>query len=287
MNNPSNEVKKPFLNNYFNYKVSIGEAILFFLLTLVVGQSISGVIAIFMNFFPVLTDLLLPLSFLLGFGVAAALIMVLKKLKPDQLKHFFHTQVKIFHIVLAIVLYFAIMPLAEYLSMSIPTEGYPLLEELYKIVEQSFAMIFEHKVAAFIMICILAPLLEEFIFRGLILRGMLNNGINPWLSIIITSLLFGLAHLNPWQFAGAGLLGAVFAFIYWRTQSLWLVIFLHFLNNFIAFMITLETESLDETVFEPKLWLLLISVIASLLLGYTLYRFTGSTALKAFRTFDK
>lgn len=181
---------------------------------------------------------------------------------------------------LAIALYIAVLPLAEYFTMLIPTEGIPILEEYYKIVESSFAMVFDHKIAAFIMICILAPILEEFIFRGLILRGMLNNGMNPWISILFTAFLFGAAHLNPWQFVGAGLLGAIFGFVYWRTQSLWLVIFLHFLNNFIAFIVTMKTQNLDESVFEPNLWLLLVAFFLSLFVGYTFYRLSGATALK-------
>ena len=211
--------------------------------------------------------------------MAAIFIMALKKLRLDQLKHFFHTKINLSTAAIAIGLYLAALPIAEYLSMLIPTEGIPFLEELYRIFEQSFALVFEHKVAAFIMICILAPILEELIFRGLILRGLLNNGINPWISIILTSFLFGAAHLNPWQFMGAGLLGAVFGFIYWRTQSLWLVIFLHFLNNFIAFLFTMKTQNLDEPIFQANAWILLSSIILTALIGYTFYRTSGSTSL--------
>ena len=86
--------------------------------------------------------------------------------------------------------------------------------------------------------------------------------------------------MNPWQFFGAGLLGAVFGYIYWRTQSLWLCIFLHFLNNFIAYIITIETNSLDETVFEPNFMLLAGSAVLTALIAWFLYQRSRDTELK-------
>ncbi len=270
---------RPGLTTYFNYKVSVGESILFFFLTLLIGQIVGGLISAPTFFMKELSHVLLPLSFLIGFGLAALSIMTVKKLRIQELKNFFHTKVQVKHILMAIALYFSIMPIAEYLAMIVPTEGYPILEDLYKTFESSFAMIFEYKVAAFIMVVVLAPILEELIFRGLILRGMLNANISPWVAIILSSLLFGIAHLNPWQFLGAGMIGLALGFIYWRTQSLWLVIFLHALNNFIAFVITLKTENLEETIFEPNYITLGIAIILSLLIAFFFYKRSQDTAL--------
>ena len=266
--------------NYFNYTVSIREAILLFFITLVVGQLVGAVISIPMYSMPSLSHVLLPLSFLLGFGAAAFIIMILKQLRIKEIQEFLHIKAKLLHVVLGIGLYLVSLPLAEYLAMLVPTEGIPILEELYKLFESGFQMIFDYKIAAFIMVCILAPILEEFIFRGLILRGMLNKGINPWFAIIFSAFLFGAAHMNPWQFLGAGFIGAILGFIYWRTQSLLLVIFLHFLNNAIAFAVTLETNSLEESVFEPEFMILSMAFILTLVIGYFFYQKTNSTSLK-------
>lgn len=267
-------------NTYFNYKVSILEAILYFFITLIVGQLIAGVITLPTFAIPWTSHFLLPLSFLVGFGASAFIIMLLKKLELNELKHFFHLKVSVLHVILAIAIYLVSLPLAEYLSMLVPTEGNTILEKLYEFFIESFELIFKYKIAAFVMVCILAPILEELIFRGLILRGMLQNGINPWFSIIFTALLFGAAHMNPWQFAGAGFLGAVFGFIYWRTQSLILCIFLHFLNNLIAYIITIHTQSMEETVFEPDFIILGSSVVLTLILGYFFYNNSKPTALE-------
>ncbi len=80
---------------------------------------------------------------------------------------------------------------------------------------------------------IVAPLTEELLFRGVILRGLLLHYSAPK-AIIASSLLFGLVHLNPWQAVGAVALGALFGWWYVRTRSLTLCIFGHAFNNLIA-----------------------------------------------------
>lgn len=289
-------------NTYFNYKNTIGEAFLFFLIVLIVGQIIAGVVMAPATFVPSLMGVLSPLSFFAGFGASAVFIMVIKKLDLSELKNFFHLKIKPLHILLAILMYGASLPIAEYLSMIFPTTNEGAFAELindildvlinsifgtkvtiggiYEFMESSFDIIFKHKIAAFIMVCILAPILEELIFRGLILRGMLQNGINPWFSIFLTAFLFGAAHMNPWQFMGAGFLGIIFGYVYWRTQSLVLCVFLHFLNNFIAYTVAQYTENIDETVFEPNYLIIIGALILMTAFGYFLYSQSHDTALE-------
>ena len=83
---------------------------------------------------------------------------------------------------------------------------------------------------------IVAPLAEELLFRGVILRGLLLHYSAPK-AIIASSLMFGLVHLNPWQAVGAVVLGALFGWWYVRTRSLTLCIFGHAFNNLIAVLL--------------------------------------------------
>jgi len=80
---------------------------------------------------------------------------------------------------------------------------------------------------------IMAPILEELIFRGVILDGLLKK-YRATGAIFLSALLFGIVHLNPWQFVGAFLLGLLFGWVYWQTKSLLLTILLHFFNNGLA-----------------------------------------------------
>ncbi|MXV37795.1 CPBP family intramembrane metalloprotease [Flavobacteriaceae bacterium Ap0902] len=276
----NNQNFRRFKNTYFNFKVSIIESILFFLIVLFLGQLVAGVVSAPTYYIPALSILLLPLSFFLGFGSVAFVLLKIKGMGLADIRDFLHLKLNPLQGVLAVLLYGVSLPLAEYLSMVVPVDGTPFLEDLYEFFTESMKIIFEQKIAAFIMVCLLAPLLEEFIFRGIILRGLLHSNVNPWVAIILTGFLFGAAHMNPWQFMGAGFLGIIFGFVYWRTQSLWLVIFLHFLNNSIAYAITMYNDSLEETVFEPNFQLIIGSVLLTILVIFLLYKYSLKSALK-------
>ena len=74
---------------------------------------------------------------------------------------------------------------------------------------------------------------EELIFRGLIGRGLIARwGVVR--GVLITSLLFGITHINPAQAIGVIPLGIAMHFAYLTTRSLWAPITLHLLNNALA-----------------------------------------------------
>jgi membrane protease YdiL (CAAX protease family) len=73
---------------------------------------------------------------------------------------------------------------------------------------------------------IVAPLTEELLFRGIILRGFLQN-YSAHRSIFLSAALFALFHLNPWQAIGAFILGGVFGWWYVHTRSLLPCLFGH------------------------------------------------------------
>lgn len=84
-----------------------------------------------------------------------------------------------------------------------------------------------------ITISLLAPLLEEVMFRGAI-QGHIMRNYNPWCGIICAALAFGIFHFNPIQSVYATLIGFIFGWIYYRTGSLLSVIVGHVLNNSMA-----------------------------------------------------
>jgi membrane protease YdiL (CAAX protease family) len=103
----------------------------------------------------------------------------------------------------------------------------------------------ESATSAFILLVILAPLLEEMIFRGLLFTRLTKKwGMTR--ATIVSSLFFGLLHfpLNP---IGAFLLGLVACVLYVRTRTLWVPITLHAINNMIAWglMFTLGSGTVD------------------------------------------
>lgn len=77
-----------------------------------------------------------------------------------------------------------------------------------------------------VMVCVLAPVLEEMLFRGLVLRAFLQRyPRGP--AIFASAILFGAAHLNLYQFVVGLVLGALLGWLYERTRSLVPCIGLH------------------------------------------------------------
>jgi membrane protease YdiL (CAAX protease family) len=85
-------------------------------------------------------------------------------------------------------------------------------------------------IISIIIIGILPAFSEELFFRGLILDGLVNN-YSKRTAIIISALLFGIIHLNPWQFYSGFIIGLFSAWICIETKSILLCIYIHFFNN--------------------------------------------------------
>lgn len=95
-----------------------------------------------------------------------------------------------------------------------------------------------------ICVSIFAPICEEWLCRGMFMRGLLNfrkkdgtRGIRPVYAILISAALFALIHMNPWQAVPAFILGVLFGYVYYRTGSLKLTMLMHCTNNTIALVL--------------------------------------------------
>lgn len=105
---------------------------------------------------------------------------------------------------------------------------------------------------AFLMMVVAAPLLEEFIFRGIVLDGLLKN-YPPVKAVFISSLLFGLVHLNPWQFVTGFFIGLFMGWVYYYTRSLLATIIIHATANLSGFVLRFwidPEKMMDETIVE-------------------------------------
>jgi uncharacterized protein len=86
-----------------------------------------------------------------------------------------------------------------------------------------------------------APLLEELIFRGIMLDGLLKQ-YKPFTSIVISSLLFGFVHLNPWQFVTGFVMGCLLGWVYFRSGSVGACILIHMSANFSGYLCRLFVD---------------------------------------------
>jgi len=78
---------------------------------------------------------------------------------------------------------------------------------------------------------IVAPLVEEMLFRGFLQKILEESWEDITKAILVTSLFFALVHLNPYWIVQIYLLGMLFGYLSWRTNSIIPGIILHGLNN--------------------------------------------------------
>lgn len=78
-----------------------------------------------------------------------------------------------------------------------------------------------------------APFCEEIFFRGLTFMGLLR-GMSLNVAIVLSALIFAVAHADPSSFLVLFVIGLALAFLRWRTRSIWPCICLHLLNNLLG-----------------------------------------------------
>lgn len=84
-------------------------------------------------------------------------------------------------------------------------------------------------VATAVVSSLFAPLVEEFVFRGVIMQPLRRYG--KGFAVVVSAVLFGMAHGTPTTFAFAFVCGLVIGYATLSSGSLWVGIAIHFLNN--------------------------------------------------------
>lgn len=131
------------------------------------------------------------------------------------------------------------------------------------LLDDSLQAIVNKPVEALVVVAILPAIIEEFLFRGMIYRGIANKS-NKKIAIIISALLFAFLHMNFNQMCYAFVMGLVFAIVIYLTDNLSVSILLHMLFNAFTVIITcfeksnaiqaiLQCNIAGYTLFNPSL----------------------------------
>lgn len=123
-----------------------------------------------------------------------------------------------------------------------------------------------------VFVVLLAPLVEEFIFRKLFIDRLAGYGDKA--AILFSSALFGIAHGNFYQFVYTFLLGLILGYLYTRTGKMRWPFLLHAVTNFLgsvaALPILRAARRLEELLAEGSQNLSELFGLSSLVLAYSL-----------------
>jgi uncharacterized protein len=99
---------------------------------------------------------------------------------------------------------------------------------------------------AFMKVAVIAPVVEESIFRGVIMSGFMRNYPKS-LAIFFSALLFALFHLNPWQFPATFVLGLLLGWLMVRTHNIFVCIAGHSINNLLVLLTITFAQEISQS----------------------------------------
>ena len=102
--------------------------------------------------------------------------------------------------------------------------------------------------SSFLLAAVFAPVFEEWLCRGMVLRGLLTK-MKPVWAIVISALFFALIHMNPWQALNAFGMGVIMGYVYYKSGSLLLTMLIHFVNNATAVFVSQFTSQASDMYF--------------------------------------
>lgn len=195
------------------------------------------------------------ISMLLSNGILIALVMhILGIAYPDLLHPSKSSPVATFIFLVPPIL--LLLPLIVLLDIALIW----VLEAIFPLSSwehAAFASMVAPTLPAFIATCLIAPVVEEMLFRGILLRAFLER-YPRGLAISYSALYFGAAHLNIYQFFLAFLLGLLLGWLYERSRSLVPCIVLHGALNTIVVVwsVTKDSAANQDPFMVPALaWL--------------------------------
>lgn len=168
-------------------------------------------------------------------------VMAKEALQPKRLLKYIG--VSIYIKLLAITIVTAFLSALLYIFFDVIEKFLPLLGD-FTIVSKSGIALFIYSIT----VVILAPIWEELFFRGILLRRFGLRFTTP-VAIVLSSMIFGLAHIGGNSMINAFLLGCFLSFAYLKTKSIVVPIVLHVISNFLSVIIlwipAIETDDIN------------------------------------------
>lgn len=223
------------------------------------------------------------LGSVLTLGLPAVVFARLVHLKPVRYLGFsrYGTGKQVFLVILIIFAGFMVGGALSRLNEAIPLPHD--LEAKFKALETQYAQqiiaiagmknISEYLVALFVL-AFLPALTEELFFRSCLQQVLVGWTNRVFTGILLTSILFSLAHSSFYGFLPRLFLGIVLGYLFYNSKNIWLSIWAHFFNN--AFSLTqlyvlsrkgkLTTESMNDSF---PLYIGLLGLVAVIAVFYS------------------
>ncbi|MCR4768457.1 MAG: CPBP family intramembrane metalloprotease [Saccharofermentans sp.] len=135
-------------------------------------------------------------------------------------------------------------------SLRQSVEEYREAVDRYSDVSQDIVPVWDSIIYVFTL-CFIVPVAEELVFRGIVF-GQLRKGFGPWVSVLISAVVFGLMHGSDIHIGYALVCGLIIAACYYLSDSLIASIILHMIFNIfgsgVASFMSIEYFGISEEI---------------------------------------
>lgn len=251
----SSSTDRPLQRIYPNIQSTVN---LFFILIL--NSLIVGIpLAIMLVSLPKISPVLKPIITLISYA-APLLITIKYTIRKSREQQDYPVKVNFSKIQLRIVPVLIIGTLALVIPILQIANILPMPASVQKFFERAFTK----DIFSIAIVVIAAPIIEEILCRGIVLKGLLQN-YSPRKAIIISAIFFAAIHLNPWQALPAFFWGLFLGWVYYKTQSVFPGMIIHATVNITAtslLFLPTNKKDLPELLGMPLYLLALFASIA-------------------------
>ena len=154
------------------------------------------------------------------------------RLRVPEVRHLVATMVAVFALQQMLQAYMVVQDM-----IPLPQDLQRMLDTLKKLLEETERVLVQaNGPGEFLFVILVVEFVpavsEELLFRGLVQRNLEAAG--GWKGPVITGIIFGLYHFNPFTLLPLVALGVYFGFIVYRSGNITLSMSAHFFNNFVA-----------------------------------------------------
>ncbi len=165
-------------------------------------------------------------------------------------------------IAIGIIVYFLNIFVATFFNALLSLFGYSSSSTTIYLSSYPFWLFLVNLVVS----AVLPGICEETVHRGMLLKGL--SGIGQTRALVISSLLFGLMHMNIEQFFYATLIGFLVGYLALVCDSIYPAMIIHFMNNAISVFATYS--SFNHLGFEKIVQAFNVALQINFFLGFLL-----------------
>ena len=143
----------------------------------------------------------------------------------------------------------------------------PSAMDSYEDLAQNFDLSTASPVLMILAVCIVGPIAEELVFRGMIF-GKLRRAFSFWPAAIISGIMFGVFHMNIMQGVYASVLGVLLVYVYEKTQTIFGSIFFHIVFNASSYITDFVNSGIQSVVPSETVYsagLILFSILSGII----------------------